>query len=188
MKSLSSLFWVLFLISCSPAAFDTVKPTTDTTLSPRAPSLVYSTITVTGPSIADGITPTLVTVKLMDQNNTPIVGALLQMTVSGMQNVVVNFTPSNQNGLAYGKIYSSFAEIKTVTAIGQITLNKQLIFNRVSYTRSVIGITSSGNVQRAVTGQKFITIIGNAFAPAPIKDSTGTKRTLPSILGGIVDN
>ncbi|RME72903.1 MAG: hypothetical protein D6776_07950 [Planctomycetota bacterium] len=75
------------------------------------------TATPTADIVADGVRASVITIELADAAGEPIIGAELDLDVSGSGNVIDPPPPTDATGRTQGRVASTVAETKTVTAI-----------------------------------------------------------------------
>ena len=83
-------------------------------------SATASAIEATGPVPADGVSESVVTVKLKDDFGNPIAGHSVVIIVSGNNNISQAIGLSNAEGVIKASFSSTSAGIKTITAVDQI--------------------------------------------------------------------
>lgn len=175
------------IVSCDKAKFDSILPKAPGTKpASLLPSLRTSSMRISSPNVADGVNPATVTISLRTENDQPIVGAELQLTVSGSDNVIVPCTTSNDEGKIQCWLYSSKAEEKIVRTIGAIELSQNVTFLPTPPIRSTFAIVSSGSFVTMPTGQRVITTLGTETNPR-LSDSNGVVRVKTSILSSITE-
>lgn len=171
---------LILVVGCGRSSFDFEV---QKELEDLKPSLDKSWMTVTTPQPADGITPSLVTIKMVSASGKALAGVSMDLEVSGSDNVIVPCSLSDSAGLMSCRVYSTKAEMKSVKASGLISFESQTQFESVTPTLSVTGVSSMGSFQRTLGGYYVTVSAGQVESPFYVKDSMGTTRLRSSLLG-----
>lgn len=146
------------VLGCSISAFKSeYAVSAEETLTP---SEIMSSIEISTPNIADGITASEIKLVLRSAAGTPVVGEEMTLSMNGLQNVLVPCSKSDKNGLSTCRVYSTHAELKRVIVKGKVTLWKDVTFNSVSPYKRAVGIVSGTTSGTLVGGQKIIAASG----------------------------
>ena len=88
----------------------------NTLTSAYAPSATYSTISATGPTLADGVTTSTVTITLKGTNNLPLPGYTPTFSATGgVGNVTGTCTVTNTSGVSTCTLTSTSTGVKTLS-------------------------------------------------------------------------
>ncbi|MEN0058045.1 MAG: Ig-like domain-containing protein [Bdellovibrio sp.] len=182
LRLISSLF-LLLLGACSQSEF---LPIASKILSDE-PDAARCNMDISTPNIADGITPTMVTLNIRDKRGNPLAGIKLTLNVSGSNNVIVPCSSSNEDGISHCKVLSTTAERKTFRTEGAVELTAQVLFQAPPPTRMLFSVVSSGSVQYTNDGHKIMVSNGVIETPTEMKDNNGAVRLRSSHWGTMVD-
>jgi hypothetical protein len=181
-----SIYAFCALLSCTNSSFDAfMLPTPEVT---DAPSTEASDIEISGDNIADGITPARVTLTLRTAKRLPIVGMTPAIAVSGTQNIVVPCTTSDANGTSHCWLYTTRAELKTISIVGVVSMSKEVSFTQPVPLKSNFAFVSSASDVTAVSGHRIISTSGIIESDFVQKDSTGKIRLRSSVLSSVIND
>jgi hypothetical protein len=145
-----------------------------------------SSIAVSYPNIADGMTATEVSVTLKSINNQPMVNKRVEIWVTGNDNVIVPCTMTNTIGVAKCRVYSTLAEIKKISLVyPPIPLAQDVTFEPMQITTHFGDIVSSSSLELVAYSSGHISNSGVIHDPAILQDAHGTD-ILHSSFQGII--
>jgi len=184
--SAMSLYALCALLSCTNSSFDAyLQPALDVV---DAPSSEASEIEISDDSVADGVTPALVTLTLRTAKRIPVVGMTPAIAVTGTQNIVVPCTASDADGRSRCWVYSTRAELKWVSIVGPISMTKEVTFARSAPLKSNFAFVSSASDARAVSGHRVISTSGISESDTVQKDAGGKVRLRSSVLSSVIND
>ncbi len=145
--------------------------------------------------VADGLAASVVTVTVIDSNDNPVPGRLVQLAVSGTNNTVSPLAPTDANGVTSASLTSLTAELKTITAVVDPGVSSILLAdapmvqfvadaaNPSATLSSVSAAPASGVVANGVNASTITTVVRDANGnPIPgiavAVSATGTGNTL----------
>jgi len=80
-----------------------------------------STITGTGPVLADGVAASTVTITLKDTNKNPVVGVVPTFSATGTNNTIGACSATNASGVSTCSLRSTTAEVKTLSIVTPVS-------------------------------------------------------------------
>ena len=80
-----------------------------------------STITGTGPVLADGVAASTVTITLKDTNNNPVAGVVPTFSATGTNNTIGACSATNASGVSTCSLQSTTAEVKTLSIVTPVS-------------------------------------------------------------------
>jgi hypothetical protein len=144
-----------------------------------------STITGTGPVLADGNATSMVTITLRDSASGPVVGIVPTFSASGTANALGPCSPTNTAGVSTCTLSSTKAELKTLSITAPMTKTGDAIEftpGLPSAATSTIVVTDPNLADGATPAEVTITIrdaLGNAVpGVTPTFAVSGTANTL----------
>jgi hypothetical protein len=173
------------LCGCSQSSFDA---TMSRSADEMTPSAEMSKIIVSSPNVADGMSPADVRLELRNAKGKPIPHLKTNIQVSGSENVIVPCSESDDNGNSSCKLYSTWAEEKSISLSGMSEIKAQTMFHKVSPFKSSLAITATGSQERLTTGHRIISSGGQVASPLAQKDSSGTVRMYSTVIGIAISN
>ena len=93
-----------------------------TTFTVTAASAANSTITGTGPVVADGVATSTVTITLKDASNNPVSGITPTFSASGSNNTYGACSATNGSGVSTCTLSSTTAEVKTLSIVSPVSV------------------------------------------------------------------
>ena len=154
----------------------TLSQTAQVIFSNSGASSLYSSITASGPVVADGTTSSTVSITLKDLNSNPISNLIpaFAATDTGTTNQYGLCTATDSNGHSTCLLKSTHAETKTVSLTSPVMLSGgTVVFQAGSFSN--LGLSSSLNNIVSATSTNAISITEyDAHANPIISDSTST--------------
>jgi len=129
---------------------------------PGAASSTYSSISGTGPVLADGVSTSTVTITLKDSNDVAIVGSIptFSATNSGNVNTYGTCSPTNSSGISTCSLSSTRAEVKTLYVTSPLGLSGNTVtFTSGTVSASTSQITGTGPITADGASSSSITIV-----------------------------
>jgi adhesin/invasin len=126
----------------------------------QATSAGNSTITGTGPVIANGTAASTITITLKDYSNTAIVGTIptFVATDTGSNNVYGSCSSSSSSGVSTCTLKSTTGEVKTLTLSSPVSVTGGAVTFTQTASPSYTTITGSGSVPADGSSTSTITI------------------------------
>lgn len=161
-----------------------VKADGAVTFTAGTPVAANSTITGTGPVVADGVATSTVTVTLNDANNNPVEGLIPTFGASGSNNTVAACSATDVGGVATCTLASTTAEAKTLSILTPVAkTDGTVVFvpgPPVAANSNITG-TSTTVADGVATSTITITLRDGANNPVdgetPTFSATGTANT-----------
>lgn len=170
--------------ACGTSSFDPPAPPTEEV---EDVSEKLSRMTATE-SIADGMTPSIVTLYIMSNKQRGLSGRQFQLKVSGSGNVIMPCTLTDDQGVAKCKIYSTKAEVKRVTAWELIVLEGNVEFTTTGGKHNSAAIVPSGKYDIVSSKPRAVSSLGLIETPAQMRDGAGKVRVHSSLHGSILSH
>jgi hypothetical protein len=143
-----------------------------------------TTITVTSPGIADGVTPVTITITVKN-NGVPVAGYTPQFAVTGSGNTASLCTVTDALGVSTCLLRSNVAELKTVQLVmPAIAKSANVTFNVPAPPMPGFAITSGGGITTGA-GMVSHSSIGLPTTPIILEDPAvpGTPRARMGLHG-----
>jgi hypothetical protein len=139
------------------------------------PSTQNSTITASGPVIADGVSISTITITLKDQDSLPVVGETPNFVATDTLNTNIygNCSTSNNSGISTCTLKSTKAETKTLSITSPISKTDQTVV-------FVAGSPSQLTSTIVATGRPVANGVDKGFVTITLKD------TFANPIGGII--
>lgn len=171
-------------LACEKSAFDAWAPLLDD----DTPSLLTSTMDLSIPAIADGVSSVTIVISLKNAAAKPLVGKVVSLSVSGTGNIISACPMTDSLGATRCYLRSTWAEQKMVTAVSKIKMSKQVVFTTSSGALGLAGIVTSGGTHQSASGHKVTSTSGIVETPSSLKDSLNVKRLNTSLRSYLGDN
>lgn len=149
-----------------------------------AAAVANSSITGTGPVVADGVATSTVTITLLDSNNNPLVGTTPTFGASGTNNTTGSCSATDANGESVCTLTSTKAEVKTLSiATPIVKADGTVTFTAGAAAVATSTITGSGPVIADGVATSTITVtLLDAFSnpisgETPTYSATGTNNS-----------
>jgi hypothetical protein len=184
--------WLVLLFSfsiaaCSNSSFvPVIQPIGDHEVS-EVPSPEMTEISVTNDNVADGITPAQVNLRIRSAKGNPIQGITMSLWASGVENVLVPCTPSDQLGQSRCLLYTTRAEVKNLKLTGPMSMTSTVAFIAPRPLRSNFSFVSSAVDVRIPSGRRVIATSGIVEGPFVKKDNNGVIRLRSSVLSSVIN-
>lgn len=153
---------------------------------PTGPNALNSTITGSGPVIADGVSSSIITITIKDASNNPVAGETPTFiaTDTGLSNSYGACSVTNASGISTCTLSSIKAEVKTLSIVSPIAkTDGMVIFNpgSVSSLTTTISGTTPVNAD-GISSSSISIIFRDAFSNpvsgvSPIFNATDTNTT-----------
>lgn len=161
-----------------------VKADGTVTFTAGTPVALNSTITGTGPVVADGVATSTVTVTLNDANNNPVEGLTPTFGATGTNNTIAACSATDVSGVATCTLASTTAETKTLSILTPVSkTDGTVVFEPgppVAINSNIIG-TGTVVADGVATSTVTITLRDAANNPVvgetPTFTATGTANT-----------
>ncbi|WP_413558358.1 Ig-like domain-containing protein [Bdellovibrio sp. HCB209] len=172
----------LFQAGCFNSSFQpsltTPIPTNDGT----------SVIEISEGNIADGITPTELSVWIKSAAGIPAEGVLPTISTSATNIVVVPCNVTDSNGLSRCKVYSTSAGKKSFTITSPFSsITLEIDFLRPKALHGSFAVVSGSTYQSVPAGNKVISASGIVESNINQKDNAGIDRLHSSHLSTIIN-
>jgi hypothetical protein len=190
-STLALLIILLSFVSCGAGGSfdqpDTAEQRTTTTGAENsAVSVNLSKVTVSSPSFSDGVTPTEVTIQLINELGNPVVGRTVDVQVTGNHNTWVPCSKTNSQGIARCKLYSTAAENKEIRLLTPVSISQSVTFVEPNSTQLLSDIVSATTFEAQTTHQQLIANAGNYHDQIIVNDNYNTAVAEFSLLGSII--
>lgn len=145
------------------------------TFTAGTPVAANSTITGTGPVVADGVATSTITVTLNDANNNPVEGLTPTFGASGANNTIAACSPTDVSGVATCTLASTTAETKTLSILTPVSkTDGTVVFEPGPPVAVNSNITGTGTVVADGVATSTVTITLRDAANNPV---TGVSPT-----------
>lgn len=171
------------LVSCGDGSLTALKEKVVPGNFDSGASDIMSTIHVSYPSIADGVTATEVTVTLKSARNMPVVDEHVSIEVTGNDNVIIPCSKTNSTGVSKCRVYSTLAEIKKIMVIEPLPLQRDVVFEAPALSIHFGEIVSSSSLETMTLNSGHYSNSGVYHDPAILKDIHGTEVVHSSFQG-----
>jgi len=139
------------------------------TPTPDTADVPFSTITATGPVVADGTTTSAVTITLRDQFNNPVSSIIPTFSATGTGNAYGACSPSDTSGVSNCTLSSTVAEAKTLQIVSPVAVGGgSVTFTSAGGTATQLSFvtqpSASGTAATPLAVQPVVAAVDGAFA------------------------